>query len=88
VYNIASGTAHTLRDLLTLMLDCAGVEATIEQDETRLRSGEPLVLIGDASRLRAATGWTTQISFDQSAADTLSYWQVQVRRTLLQEGKA
>jgi GDP-4-dehydro-6-deoxy-D-mannose reductase len=88
VYNIASGRAHTLRDLLTLMLERAGVEATIMQDETRLRSGEPLVLIGDATRLRAATGWTPQISFEQSAADTLSYWQVQVRRALLQEGKA
>ena len=88
VYNVASGTAHTLRDLLTLMLDRAGVKATIMEDTTRLRSGEPLVLIGDATRLHAATGWTPQISFEQSAGDTLSYWQGQVRRTQLQEGKA
>jgi GDP-4-dehydro-6-deoxy-D-mannose reductase len=86
VYNIASGTAYTLRDLLLVMLDRAGVRADIVQDEARLRSGEPLVLIGDSTRLRQATGWRPKIPFEQSAADTLGYWQIQVRRTLMQEG--
>jgi GDP-4-dehydro-6-deoxy-D-mannose reductase len=70
------------------MLDHAGVRADIVHDEARVRSGEPLVLIGDSTRLRAATGWEPEISFEQSAADTLSYWQVQVRRALIQEGTA
>lgn len=88
VYNIASGTAWTLRDLLHVMLHHAGVRADIVQDEARLRSGEPLVLVGNATRLRAATGWQPEIPFEQSAADTLSYWQLQVRRALIQEGTA
>jgi GDP-4-dehydro-6-deoxy-D-mannose reductase len=88
VYNIASGTAYTLRDLLTTMLDHAGVRAGIVPDEARLRSGEPLVLVGDSTRLREVTGWAPEIPFEQSAADTLSYWQVRLRRALIQEGTA
>jgi GDP-4-dehydro-6-deoxy-D-mannose reductase len=85
VYNIASGTGHTLRDLLSAMLRRAGVHADLVRDPGRIRSGEPQLLIGNAARLHAATGWAPEISFEQSAADTLSYWQAQARRSLLLE---
>ncbi len=86
VYNIASGTRHTLRDLLASMMDTAGVRAELVRDEERVRAGEPLLLIGDAGRLRDATGWRPEISFEVSAADTLAYWQTLVRRSLVREG--
>lgn len=75
VYNIAAGRARTLRDLLQSMLDIAGVTAEIRTDPRREREGEAPLLVGDATRLHARTGWRPVISFEQSAADTLRYWQ-------------
>lgn len=79
VYNIASETAHSLRDLLHIMLTTAGMYVEISPDETRVRRGEPPVLIGSARRLRATTGWQPAIPFEQSARDTLSYWRDRIR---------
>lgn len=80
VYNIASGTAHTLRDLLATMLGVSGVQAAIVRDEGRARSTEPEILVGNAARLRHATGWTPEISFEEAATATLDDWRERVRR--------
>lgn len=80
VYNIASGTGRSLREMLGVMMSAAGVQAEIRQEDALQRSGEPDVLIGDATRFTDATGWTPRISFEQSVADTLAYWQDQIER--------
>jgi nucleoside-diphosphate-sugar epimerase len=36
------------------------------------------VVVGDATRLRAATGWRPQISFDRMLDDLLAYWRQHV----------
>ncbi len=87
VYNIASGTSHSLRDLLHVMMRVSGVEAEIRQEPQLTRRQEPQLLIGDSSRLRALTGWEPAVSFEQSAADTLAYWRAQVRQALVAEGE-
>ena len=86
VYNIASGTAHSLRELLQVMLRASGVGAEIRPDPDLQRPGEAPLLVGDASRLRRATGWAPAISFEQSAADTLEYWRQRVEQTLVRQG--
>ena len=35
---------------------------------------EQPILIGDATRLRTATGWQPEIPFDQTLDDLLAYW--------------
>jgi GDP-4-dehydro-6-deoxy-D-mannose reductase len=74
-YNIASGRARSLRDLLEVMLGAAGCEAEIRISPHRQRGREAPLLLGDASRLRARTGWEPRITFEQSARDTLRWWQ-------------
>ncbi len=74
VYNIASGTARTLRSMLTTMLEVAGVQAEIRIDASRRRPGEAPLLVGDPAKLHAATGWTPSITFRQSVTDTLAFW--------------
>jgi GDP-4-dehydro-6-deoxy-D-mannose reductase len=56
VYNVASGTTRTIRQLLDEMLALARVEARIEPDPALVRPIEIPELIGDATRLRAL-GW-------------------------------
>lgn len=74
VYNIASGIARTLREMLTTMLEVAGVQAEIQTDASRRRPGEAPLLVGDPAKLHAATGWTPSITFQQSVTDTLAFW--------------
>ncbi len=74
VYNIASGTARPLREMLTAMLEVAGVQAEIRTDASRCRPGEAPLLVGDPAKLHAATGWTPSITFRQSVTDTLAFW--------------
>jgi GDP-4-dehydro-6-deoxy-D-mannose reductase len=74
VYNIASGQARSLRDLLQAMLDAAGCTVEIQVVPRLQRGREAPLLVGDASRLRARTGWAPCIPFEQSARDTLRWW--------------
>jgi GDP-4-dehydro-6-deoxy-D-mannose reductase len=78
VYNIASNTTHTLRDLLRIMLDHAAVAADIRPAPNLERPGEAPLLQGDFSRLHARTGWEPRIGFEQAASDTLDYWRERV----------
>lgn len=84
VYNIASGTSHTLRELLGVMMRVAFVEADIREDPARKREAEAPIMVGNAERLKGATGWSPEISFEQSAADTFHYWQKQLSQSLVQ----
>jgi GDP-4-dehydro-6-deoxy-D-mannose reductase len=70
-YNVASGRAVPLSRVVELLVGLAGVGVEVERDETRLRPAEVPVLVGDPSRLRAATGWTPEIPLEQTLADAL-----------------
>ena len=71
-YNIASGTTLSMREVLDLLLETARVPVTVETDPTRLRHLEIDLVCGDASKLRAATGWEPTIPLEQTLADTLA----------------
>ncbi len=55
VYNVASGRATPIREVLDGLLALADVAPRVERDPARDRPTDWLV--GDASRLRAATAW-------------------------------
>lgn len=74
IYNIASGVARPIRDVLAALVARARVPIRIETDPARLRPNDVPVLVGDASRLRAATGWEPAIPFDRMIDDLLDYW--------------
>lgn len=74
VYNVASGVGHTIRSVIDTLVRMAGVHVHVRTDPARLRPVEKAVLVGDASRLRALTGWVPGISFEQMLRDLLEYW--------------
>ncbi len=74
VYNIASGQGITIRAMLDQILALARVEVRTEVDPARLRPSDVEVLLGDASKFRAETGWAPTIPLDRTIADTLDYW--------------
>ena len=53
------------------------VRVSIEIDHTRMRPNDVPVVVGDFSRLNAATGWRPEVTFDRMLDDLLSYWRGQ-----------
>lgn len=80
VYNIASGEGITIRELLERIVALSEAKVEIEVDPERLRPSDVEVLVGDASKFRAETGWEPQIPFDQTLRDVLDYWRDRVSR--------
>jgi GDP-4-dehydro-6-deoxy-D-mannose reductase len=70
-YNVATGRAVELRDVLEKLVGLAKCSIEIETDLERIRPSELQVISGDSSRLQAATGWRPRIPLEQTLADTL-----------------
>ena len=78
VLNVASGISRRVGDVLTELLDIAGVSASIETDADRLRPSDIPTASGDATAARALLGWAPQIAWATTLADTLADWRVRV----------
>jgi len=74
VYNVCSGIARSMRSTLDTLLALSRRPIEIRIDSTRLRPADIPLLVGDYSRLHAATGWTPQIPFEQTLSDVLDTW--------------
>jgi len=68
-YNVASGTGRHLGRCVEMLAERIGADVVPVVDPTLVRPADIPVLIGDASRLRARTGWTPQYSFEQTLQD-------------------
>ncbi len=84
VYNIATGTSWAISEVLDKLAGMAKIDVTIVQDQKRMRPSDVPRLEGDASKLRAATGWEPRIPFDKTLADLLDHW----RGCLKDKGKS
>ena len=62
VYNVCSGTATTMRELLRRLIEIGRVPVEVHEDPERMRPSDVPISVGDASKLRAATGWMPDIS--------------------------
>ncbi len=78
VYNVATGSSWAMSEVLDKLIKLADVDVKVEVDPSRLRPSDVPRLEGDASKLRAATGWKPQIPFEQTLADLVEYWRVQL----------
>jgi len=78
VYNVCSGVERSVRELATMLLERAGVQATLRTDERLVRPHEQRRMVGDNTKLRKATGWKPVVPFDQTLDDVLHDWEVRV----------
>ena len=79
VYNVGSGQAVAIADILEMLIGLARVPVRAEFDPLRVRSGEPTAFALDARRFRQRTGWAPRIDLRTSLADTLEWWRGQVK---------
>jgi GDP-4-dehydro-6-deoxy-D-mannose reductase len=82
IYNIASGQGRPVRQVLEALVSRSSVPIRVERDPSRFRANDTPVLIGDATRLREATGWAPRIPFDRMIDDLLAFWRADASTTL------
>ncbi|MDP9349465.1 MAG: GDP-mannose 4,6-dehydratase, partial [Gemmatimonadota bacterium] len=70
-YNVCSGEACFLQDVVEEMVEISGTRARIEVDAERLRPVDIPLLVGEGSRLRAL-GWAPEIPLRRTLEDLLS----------------
>jgi GDP-4-dehydro-6-deoxy-D-mannose reductase len=80
VYNVASGSAVTVRELIELVRAAARIPVRHEIDPARVRAHDVPEVRGSAERLRAATGWTPEIPLERTVADALEAWRRELSR--------
>ena len=72
VYNVCSGVAVSMREIVDRLIAIAGVDVSIEEDPARMRPSDTPRLVGDASALRQATGWAPTIPLERTMTDLLA----------------
>ena len=72
-YNIGSSHAHSVREILDILLAHSTMSIEIRQDPARLRPSDIPMLVADISRLRAHTGWEPVIDLESALEQTLNY---------------
>jgi GDP-4-dehydro-6-deoxy-D-mannose reductase len=73
IYNVCSGTGVSVREVADRLIAAAERPLRITVDPDLVRPVEVPRLIGDASRLRAATGWSPQFTLDETLAAVLEH---------------
>ena len=71
VYNIASGRPVTLEEIHTRLEQLIGVTPKHEVDASQVRREARPYLVGDAGKLRAATGWSPRRTLDDMLRDII-----------------
>ena len=79
VFNVASGQAHRIGDLLDRLLSLATVKIEVQTDPARIRPQSVRSVVGDASRLRAALGWTPRHNLDDTLLNVLNAQRASIR---------
>jgi GDP-4-dehydro-6-deoxy-D-mannose reductase len=79
VYNVASGKSRRIGELLDLLIQQSSVDVEVRQDPARLRPVDVVRIVGDASKLRAATGWTPTIELESTLTELVDDWRHRLR---------
>jgi len=78
VYNICSGSAVPLREILDLLISFSSQKIEVQVDSKKLRKADIPLLLGDNKKIKEETSWMPEISLKQSLRDLLEYWRKRV----------
>jgi GDP-4-dehydro-6-deoxy-D-mannose reductase len=74
VYNICSGKAYSIQEVLDKLIEMTNVKIEVRQDPTRLRPSDVPILLGDNTKFRSVSGWEPMIPFEKTLEDILNFW--------------
>ena len=74
VFNVCSGRAVAIRDVLDALIARARVPVSVKIDPARYRPIDTPLLVGDPARARERFGWSPEIPLERTLEDLLEYW--------------
>ena len=74
VYNICSGKARKIQEVLEALLKLSTVQVEVRKDPARMRPSEVPFFVGNGQKLREATGWKPEVNFEEGLGKVLAYW--------------
>ena len=79
VYNVGSGHAISISEILEKIRALCKVPFSIETDPAKLRPTDLPIIEADIAKLRRDTGWSPQIPLTETLTNTLEYWRAALR---------
>jgi len=70
IYNVSSGTAISMREMLGKLIAAARVPVEVREDPDRMRPSDTPVSYGSSEKLRAATGWEPRFKLERTLRET------------------
>lgn len=77
-YNVCSGVAQRVGDLLEQLLAMARVPVQVQQDPERMRPSDNPLVLGNPTRIEAETGWRAEVPIATTLQDLLDWWRSRV----------
>ena len=74
VYNIGSGKAIKVSEILQKLVNMSKKEIEIKIDPNKFRPVDVPLVVCDNSKIKRDTGWYPTISIDKTLKDVLKYW--------------
>jgi GDP-4-dehydro-6-deoxy-D-mannose reductase len=74
IYNVCSGRAHAIGEILDGLLAQARAPIRVRVDPALLRPNDNPLVLGDNARIREELGWTPTIPIERTLKDLLDFW--------------
>jgi len=78
-YNIGSGKAIEIKEILDIIISNSASKIEIEIDESRYRPVDVPVIEADIKKINDCTGWKPVIDLNLTITDTLQYWRSKIK---------
>ena len=78
-YNVCSGRAIAIRDVLDMLVARSHVTIRVQVDPERFRPNDVPLLLGDPRRVREELGWSPELPLEQTLEDILEHWRGKIR---------
>lgn len=73
-YNVGSGHAKTIQEILDLIISMSKVNIKVEIDPNKLRPVDVPIIEADITKLFELTGWRPEIPLQRTISETLDFW--------------
>ena len=74
IYNIGSGKAIKIQDLLDILISLSKKYIEVEIDKDKLRPSDVPIVECDNSKIKSHIGWQPELDIRETLKDTLDYW--------------
>ncbi len=77
-YNVGSGNAVTIREVLDLIISLSDKNIEVKIDNNKIRPVDVPIIEADITKINELTGWKPEIPLRQTIKETLDYWRERV----------